>query len=81
MPGLSRDNTIPEFAPKRRRIEEILEDDDLNDEDEAALLAAVEQETPLADAEKPKAAQAIKRNEPELSEGVMAALAKFREQG
>jgi hypothetical protein len=61
-------------------LEEFQIDDGI-DEDEAALLAMVEADIDLADAEKPKAAQAVARKEPELSEGVMAALAKLRQSG
>ncbi|KAK6383102.1 ssDNA endonuclease and repair protein rad10 [Exophiala oligosperma] len=87
VPSLSRQGTsIPSVADpaegsrgqKRPRLEEIPMDDGL-DEDEAALVAMVEAESNLADAEKPKVAQAVARKEPELSEGVMAALAKLRQ--
>ncbi|KAK5431963.1 ssDNA endonuclease and repair protein rad10 [Exophiala xenobiotica] len=89
VPSLSRQGTVagpaakaPEASrgQKRSRLEEFQIDDGI-DEDEAALLAMVEADIDLADAEKPKAAQAVARKEPELSEGVMAALAKLRESG
>ncbi|KIV78610.1 hypothetical protein PV11_06244 [Exophiala sideris] len=68
-------------SQKRPRLEGVHFDDDIIDDDEAALLAQVEAETNLADAEKPKAAQAVTRKEPELSDGVMAALARLRQNG
>ncbi|EHY55690.1 ssDNA endonuclease and repair protein rad10 [Exophiala dermatitidis] len=67
-------------SQKRPRLEAVHVDNFETDE-EAALLALAEEETKMTDAEKPKAAQAVTRKEPELSEGVMAALAKLREQG
>jgi len=76
---VSRENTRPESSHKRRRMED-LSPNGLVDEDESALLKEAES-APLADAEKRKAAQAITRKEPELSEGVMAALAKLRQNG
>ncbi|EXJ81973.1 DNA excision repair protein ERCC-1 [Capronia coronata CBS 617.96] len=67
-------------SQKRPRLEELPVDDFMYDE-EAALLALAEEEARMTDAEKPKAAQAVTRKEPELSEGVMAALAKLRQGG
>ncbi|KAK4949923.1 ssDNA endonuclease and repair protein rad10 [Elasticomyces elasticus] len=68
-------------SQKRPRLEEVHFDDDIIDDDEAALLAQVEAESSLTDAEKPKAVQAVTRKAPELSEGVMAALARLRQNG
>lgn len=89
VPSLSRQASSAAMTPKytdagpslkRPRLEEV-PFDDLADNEEAALLALAEEESRMADAEKPKAAQAVTRKEPELSEGVMAALAKLRQQG
>ena len=68
-----------EPSQKRPRLEEATFDD-LDEDEEAALLALAEQESAMSEAEKPKAAQAVNRKEPELSEGVMAALAKLRQE-
>jgi DNA excision repair protein ERCC-1 len=69
----------PSVVPssKRARPEEM--EDEFEDDEEAALLALAEEQRQLADAEKPKVVQAITRKEPELSEGVMAALARLRQ--
>ncbi|KIW13040.1 hypothetical protein PV08_08227 [Exophiala spinifera] len=78
-------NTVAESSEgprglKRSRLEEIPMNEGI-DADEAALLAMAEAESHLTDVEQPKVAQAITRKEPELSEGVMAALAKLRQNG
>lgn len=62
---------------KRQRVEEILPDDDFNEDDEAALLAA-EEATVQTPAAKAKANPRNEKKAPELSEGVAAALAKYR---
>ena len=62
---------------KRARLEEIPVDE-FDDDEEAVLMTLAQENSSLADAEKPKAAQAISRKAPELSEGVAAALAKLR---
>ncbi|KAG9768452.1 DNA repair protein rad10, partial [Aureobasidium melanogenum] len=77
---ISKDAEEAGPSQKRPRLEAVHVDNFETDE-EAALLALAEEETKMTDAEKPKAAQAVTRKEPELSEGVMAALAKLREQG
>lgn len=70
-------DTIAGPSQKRVRLEDMPTDD--FDEDEEALVLAMAQESELADAEKPKAVQAVTRKEPELSEGIVAALAKLRQ--
>lgn len=63
---------------KRARLQELSVDD--FDEDEEALQYAMEQESRLKkDAEAPKVVQPSARKEPELSEGIAAALAKLRQ--
>ncbi|EXJ77522.1 DNA excision repair protein ERCC-1 [Capronia epimyces CBS 606.96] len=69
-----RNDTGP--SQKRPRLEEV----PVSDDEEAALLALAEEESRTINAEKAKAVQAGARKEPELSEGVMAALAKLRQQ-
>ena len=75
--NLSRENTRPESNHKRARLEEITPNG--LEHNDAAMVAAVDQTAHPSDAEKPKISQAITRNEPELSDGVMAALAKLRQ--
>jgi DNA excision repair protein ERCC-1 len=74
--AIDRD-TIAGPSQKRVRLEEMPADD--FDEDEEALVLTMAQESGLADAEKPKAMQAVTRKEPELSDGIAAALAKLRQ--
>ncbi|KAK5055145.1 hypothetical protein LTR84_012893 [Exophiala bonariae] len=65
-------------SQKRVRLQELSVDD--FDEDEEALQYAMEQESRLKkDADSPKVAQPPTRKEPELSEGIAAALAKLRQ--
>jgi DNA excision repair protein ERCC-1 len=78
--GLSRDNARPDSSHKRRRLEEV-DTGEPNSDEEAALLAEAERATgsmPIA-SDLPPATE--RRQEPQLSEGVMAALAKLREKG
>lgn len=85
-PSLSNQHSISELqqgvdataSRKRSRLEQ-LENDEFEVADEAALMALMEAESELADAEKPKAVKAVSQNEPELSEGIAAALAKLRQ--
>ena len=77
--GLSRDTPRSGSSHKRRRLEE-MDAEALNSDEEAALLAEAEQvaeSMPTSDS----APKAKRRQEPELSEGVMAALAKLRDKG
>jgi len=78
--GLSRDSTRLDNSHKRIRFEDVDTGEPTSDE-EAALLAEAEwaaQNIPTTSEVTP----ATKRQqEPELSEGVMAALAKLREKG
>lgn len=67
----------PRPSQKRARLQEIPADD--FDEDEEALAFAMAQEADLAEAEKHRAKQAVARKEPELSDGIAAALAKLRQ--
>ena len=78
VPTMSRENTRPQSSHKRARLEEITPTE-IDDQD-AAIITAVDQTTRSSDAEKPKIVQAITRDEPELSDGVMAALAKLRKE-
>lgn len=91
VPSLSRQGStaVPtsqnsEAGPsqKRPRLEEVTIDD-MIDDDEAALLAVAESEpqTKMTEVEKHKATHPTPRKEPELSEGVMAALARLRQNG
>jgi len=77
-PAPSREESRPGSSHKRPRLEEV-PFDDFDEADEAALLAAEAESQ--SNAEKPKAVQATSRKEPELAEGVMAALAKLRQSG
>lgn len=96
VPALSREATRPgssggaQQGQKRQRLAELTPDDfngpdvldyDMNDDEEAMLLAAAEAENekqnPLSAAQKAVPVQA--RKDPELSEGIAAALAKLRE--
>ncbi|KIV88849.1 hypothetical protein PV10_08487 [Exophiala mesophila] len=63
---------------KRSRLEQ-MENDEIEADDEAALMALAEAQSELTDAEKPEIVKAVSRNEPELSDGVAAALAKLRQ--
>lgn len=78
--GLSTENTMPESSHKRMRLEDN-DNGEPSAEEEAALLAEAEQAS--EDVERPQQTMepAKGREEPELSEGVMAALAKLREKG
>jgi DNA excision repair protein ERCC-1 len=78
VPSMSRENTRPESSHvKRARLEE-LRPDELDDADEAMMLAQAEVE-----AIHPGQLHASRnvRKEPELADGVAAALAKLREKG
>lgn len=87
IPSLSRQGSSAGFLPnhseagpsqKRPRLEEVAFDD-FDDEEEAALLALADKESTIRDAAKSKTVQAVTRKDPELSEGVVAALAKLRQ--
>lgn len=76
LPSISRENTRPESSHvKRARLEEI-RPDELDATDEAMMLAEAE-----AEATHPEQVQRARtaRQEPELADGVAAALAKLRE--
>ena len=79
--SLSRENTIPEPSTRRRRFEEI-QPDDIDDE-EISMFAKAEAAivTPTPKTSVPLAGTKSKRPEPELADGVAAALAKLREKG
>ncbi|RMZ84037.1 hypothetical protein DV737_g1321, partial [Chaetothyriales sp. CBS 132003] len=81
MPSQSGDNSLLETEPKRthRHTEEGSRGDG-DDEEEAALLAASEQENRSRDASRPRTSPASRQTEPELSEGIVAALSKLRDQ-
>ncbi|KEF56722.1 DNA excision repair protein ERCC-1 [Exophiala aquamarina CBS 119918] len=64
-------------SQKRARLQEIPADD--FDEDEEALAFTMAQEADLAGPEKQRAEQAVARQEPGLSDGIAAALAKLRQ--
>ena len=74
---MSRENTRPESNAKRARLEE-LRPEELDDADEAMLLAEAQ-----AEATGPEHVQPARsaRKEPELADGIAAALAKLREKG
>ena len=81
---VSRQNTVeeaaaaqPEDARGPSKIDEFTYDD-IDDDEEAALLAAVELDTSAQTKAKDHGQKSV-RKEPELSEGVMAALARLRE--
>jgi DNA excision repair protein ERCC-1 len=75
--GLSRDNTMPDSNPKRRRLEEV-DATEPNSDEEATLLAEAEQASESMLTTREAAPGKSVRREPELSEGVRAALAKLR---
>ena len=75
--GLSRDNTIPDSSHKRRRLEQV-DASEPNSDEEAALLAEAEQTSESMPTTREAAPGKSGRQEPELSEGVRAALAKLR---
>lgn len=75
--GLSRDNTIPGSSHKRRRLEQ-MDVSEPNSDEEAALLAEAEQASESMLTTREAAPGTSGRQEPELSEGVRAALAKLR---
>lgn len=78
LPSVSRENTRPDSSHvKRARLEEI-RPDELDETDEAMLLTEAE-----ADVTHPQQVQPARpvRKEPELAEGIAAALAKLREKG
>ena len=78
--GLSRENTIPESSHKRRRLEQV-DVSEPNSDEEAALLAEAEQASVNMLTTREAAPGKSGRQEPELSEGVKAALAKLRDKG
>jgi DNA excision repair protein ERCC-1 len=78
--GLSRDNSQPASSHKRRRLEEV-DTGEPNSDEEAALLAEAEQTAESVPITSNLTPSTKRRQEPELSEGVMAALAKLREKG
>lgn len=77
---LPSENSEAGPSQKRPRLEE-MSIDDIDFEEEAALLAIAEQEAAMAGTEEPKSAPIEKRKEPELSAGLAAALAKLRQNG
>ena len=78
--GVSTQTTAPGTSNKRRRLEEVqaLEPDEL---EEAALLAEAEKESEIRSTTQETSKPTRARNEPELSESLVAALAKLRENG
>ncbi|KIW82357.1 hypothetical protein Z517_05384 [Fonsecaea pedrosoi CBS 271.37] len=89
VPSLSRQGSaaVPtqnstEAGPshKRPRLEEVTMDD-LDEEEEAALLALADVEAAKSASQTSRPAQPQARKEPELSAGVAAALAKLRQNG
>ena len=75
---ISREDSIVEKAIKRPRTEE-RELEDFDDDAEAELLTAGDQDRRTPSNGVPKTAQAPPRRELKLSDGVMAALAKLRQ--
>jgi hypothetical protein len=75
-PSLSRDNTIPDSGHKRRRLEQV-DASEPNSDEEASLLAEAEQASESMLTTKEAAPGKSGCQEPELSEGVRAALAKL----
>ncbi|RMZ91327.1 hypothetical protein DV736_g1439, partial [Chaetothyriales sp. CBS 134916] len=74
-------STLLETAPKKTQGQtEEVDPGDRDDEEEVALLAASEPENPFPDASRPRTSLASKQIEPELSEGVIAALSRLRDQ-
>ena len=78
--SLSRDTSRPESSHKRSRLEE-LDADEPNSDEEAALLAEAERVSENVPTISGSAPATKGRQEPELSEGMMAALAKLRDNG
>ena len=78
--GLSRDNTRPDSRHKRRHVEEMDAHEPDSDE-EAALLAEAQEMSDNLATMKETASFKQGQQDPELSEGVMAALAKLRDSG
>jgi DNA excision repair protein ERCC-1 len=78
--GVSRDNTLLGSSHKRRYLEEVGTGESNSDE-EAVLLAEAEQTGENMSIANDLTSAARKRPEPDLSEGVTAALAKLRENG
>ncbi|RMZ79716.1 hypothetical protein DV738_g3184, partial [Chaetothyriales sp. CBS 135597] len=79
IPSQSRTNAnslLEKGSEREQRTDQKANDD----EEEAALLAAIEQERSFPDAEMPATGSRSKQTEPVLAEGVMAALSKLREQ-
>ena len=78
--GLSKDSMRPDSNHKRRRFEEV-DAGEPNSDEEAALLAEAEQVSENLPTTLESAPAKKVRQEPELSDGVMAALAKLRDKG
>lgn len=76
VPSMSRDNTWPDSSHAKRACLEEIRPDELDGADEAMLLAEAE-----AEATHPNPVQLARlvRGEPELAEGVAAALSKLRQ--
>ncbi len=81
--GLSMGDTVPtelEDTTSSSKLKEFTYDD-IDDDEEAALLAAADTESTASHMKDQTISHRTTRNEPELSEGVMAALAKLRQGG
>jgi DNA excision repair protein ERCC-1 len=87
LPSTRRDPSVGDLAPiepedttSSPKLKEFTYDD-IDDDEEAALLAAAETETTTSHMKDQTISHRTTRKEPELSEGVMAALAKLRQGG
>ena len=78
--GLSRDSMLPDSSHKRRAFEEV-DAEEPNSDEEAALVAEAEQGFVNLPTTYESAPAKKGRQEPELSDGVIAALAKLRDKG
>ena len=84
--ALSRENSIAEASNKRKRMEEIHLDEMTGEADKDNPLLAESEQTSVPveldiPSESAKISTKAKNKEPEISEGVMAALEKLRDQG
>jgi len=76
VPSMSWESTRPESSHvKRARLEEV-RPDELDDADEAMMLAEIEAEAMHPEHIQPAR---LRQKEPELADGIAAALAKLRE--
>lgn len=79
-PAVSRENTRPESNHKRPRLQELVPEDH-NDDEALAALAATEDSMQQIGQRDAAAVKRAAREDPELTSGVAAALAKLRETG